>query len=520
MRTRKSIIALCLVLVAAMVSVAGSGAVVNRASAATVRNAGVLPSAGCGSSSVREGEATLTTMSGGVSRTYIRRVPAAHDGVTPRPLIIDLHGLYQGAALQERNSDWAPRGSRRHRRRLSPRDRLDLEHRGRVARRRVLRTTARRDRSRAVHRHEPRRRRRLLARCLPDFGDRLHLCRSHRGRRADRGDLHARPVAHRRVRFPRSRSTGRSTTGSGTRRSPGKVAAWAARNGCGATPTTETVPGDDVVNITKFTYDCPASAEVEFYSIENGGHAWPGSEFSRAIEAAVGYTTFAINATDLIWDFFRTPPAPSRHRDVHGAAVGGARCLSVAHRRGQREVGRRSRAHRGGRVGRGRHGRACQSRHRRPRSRTTDRSGSPSAGRRPRRPASMPRPQPGVSTATPSTTWVDGSWPASCSWLRSGGCKEHRERRTRIVACAARADRVARRDRRALSRRRVERAGVRRPLRRLPEHREHCSKARSSLVFENDARAAVLPSRSVLAPARCSATTRMRSTTPRPFVPT
>ena len=53
------------------------------------------------------------------------------------------------------------------------------------------------------------------------------------------------------------------------------------------------VPGDAVVNITKFTYDCPASAEVEFYSIENGGHAWPGSEFSRAIEAAVGYTTFA-----------------------------------------------------------------------------------------------------------------------------------------------------------------------------------------------------------------------------------
>ena len=66
------------------------------------------------------------------------------------------------------------------------------------------------------------------------------------------------------------------------------------------------MPGDDVVNITKFTYDCPASAEVEFYSIENGGHAWPGSEFSRAIEAAVGYTTLAINATDLIWDFFRS----------------------------------------------------------------------------------------------------------------------------------------------------------------------------------------------------------------------
>ena len=127
------------------------------------------------------------------------------------------------------------------------------------------------------------------------------------------------PVARRRVRFPRSRSTGRSTIWVGYASIPGKVAAWAARNGCGATPASAPVPGDAVVNITKFTYDCPESAEVEFYSIENGGHAWPGSEFSRAIEAAVGYTTFAINATDLIWDFFRSASTPSRHRDVHGA---------------------------------------------------------------------------------------------------------------------------------------------------------------------------------------------------------
>ena len=102
----------------------------------------------------------------------------------------------------------------------------------------------------------------------------------------------------------------------------------------------------------------------------------------------------------------------------------------------------------------------------------------------------MPRPQPGVSTATPSTTWVDGSWPASCSWPRSGGCKEHRERRTRIAARAARADRVAPRDRRALPRRRVERTGVRRPLRRLPEHRAHARGRARRSMFESDPRAA------------------------------
>ena len=36
-----------------------------------------------------------------------------------------------------------------------------------------------------------------------------------------------------------------------------------------------------------------------------GGHAWPGSEFSRAVAAVVGYTTFDINATELAWSFFQ-----------------------------------------------------------------------------------------------------------------------------------------------------------------------------------------------------------------------
>ena len=271
-----------------------------------------------------------------------------------------------------------------------------LEPRGRVARRRVLRTQcSTRLEAAAVHRHEPRLRRRLLTRCLPDLGDRLHLCGSHRGRRADRGDLRAVGLRTGTSGSRCSRSTGRSTTGSGTTSIPGKVAGVGRTQRLRRDADHRAVPGDAVVNITKFTYDCPDSAEVEFYSIENGGHAWPGSEFSRSIEAAVGYTTFAINATDLIWDFFRSHQLHPDIATYTARLLGGARCLSVAHRRGQREVGRRSRAHRGERVGRGRRRRAGPA-HAAPRPRTTDRSGSPSAGRRPRRPASMPRPQPGV----------------------------------------------------------------------------------------------------------------------------
>jgi polyhydroxybutyrate depolymerase len=305
-RTRKSIIALCLVLVAATVTVAGSGAVVNRASAATVRNAGVLPSAGCGSSSVRAGQETITTMAGGAARTYIRRVPATHDGVSPRPLVIDLHGLYQGAALQEQNSDWAPRADRDGMVVVYPQgiDSIwdigvgspDVAYFGQLL-----------DETEAALCIDTNRvyvdgfslGAFLTSAIVCTYADRIAAVAPIAGIYMPSGCTPARPV-------PALTIHGTLDNWVGYRSIPGNVAAWAARNGCGASPTTAAVPGDAVVNITKFTYDCPESAEVEFYSIENGGHAWPGSEFSRTIEAAVGYTTFAITATDLIWDFFRS----------------------------------------------------------------------------------------------------------------------------------------------------------------------------------------------------------------------
>ena len=306
MRTRKSIIALCLVLVAATVSVAASGAVVNRASAATLRNAGVLPSAGCGTSSVRAGEETLTTVAGGVSRTYIRRVPAAHNGVNPRPLVVDIHGLYQGAVLQEQNSDWAPRADRDGIVVVYPQGVDSIWNIG-VGSSDVAYFGQMLDEIEAALCIDTNRiyvdgfslGAFLTSAIICTYGDRIAAVAPVAGINVPGGCAPARPVPVLTIHGTLDNWVGYTSI-------PGKVAAWAARNGCGATPTTAAVPGDAVVNITKFTYDCPDSAEVEFYSIENGGHAWPGSEFSRRIEAAVGYTTFAITATDLIWDFFRS----------------------------------------------------------------------------------------------------------------------------------------------------------------------------------------------------------------------
>ena len=53
------------------------------------------------------------------------------------------------------------------------------------------------------------------------------------------------------------------------------------------------------------TYPCPAGAAVEFYIVEGGGHSWPGSKFSEEIAPVTGPTTFEVNATDVIWQFFR-----------------------------------------------------------------------------------------------------------------------------------------------------------------------------------------------------------------------
>ncbi len=78
---------------------------------------------------------------------------------------------------------------------------------------------------------------------------------------------------------------------------PANVQAWAVKNGCNPASTDTQVTAHVILR----TYRCPPGAAVEFYIVLGGGHAWPGSQFS----AIKGPSTNEINATDLIWDFFR-----------------------------------------------------------------------------------------------------------------------------------------------------------------------------------------------------------------------
>jgi polyhydroxybutyrate depolymerase len=80
---------------------------------------------------------------------------------------------------------------------------------------------------------------------------------------------------------------------------PATVRGWATLNGCEDTAEDERV-SDEVL---RRRFDCPDEAPVEFLIVEGGGHSWPSSEFSRSIERIVGPTTFDIDASQEIWDF-------------------------------------------------------------------------------------------------------------------------------------------------------------------------------------------------------------------------
>lgn len=75
---------------------------------------------------------------------------------------------------------------------------------------------------------------------------------------------------------------------------------WAAADGCNAMPQQA-----DRGGYLLTTYDCPTPRGVALYAVKDGGHAWPGGrKGSRRGDAP----SEAIDATDVIWDFFVAHP--------------------------------------------------------------------------------------------------------------------------------------------------------------------------------------------------------------------
>ena len=88
---------------------------------------------------------------------------------------------------------------------------------------------------------------------------------------------------------------------------PRVTADWAGRNHCAPTPVESRVAPD----VTRREYTtCVSRAPVVLYTIEGGGHTWPGGAAAYLPEWFVGTTTQSIDASSIMWEFFSRHPKP------------------------------------------------------------------------------------------------------------------------------------------------------------------------------------------------------------------
>ena len=88
---------------------------------------------------------------------------------------------------------------------------------------------------------------------------------------------------------------------------PAWTARSAARNGCRPSPVESVIATD----VTRIEYPgCVGAAAVVLYRVEGGGHAWPGGK--PMAEWFVGRTSNGVDATAVMWQFFREHPLAAK----------------------------------------------------------------------------------------------------------------------------------------------------------------------------------------------------------------
>jgi polyhydroxybutyrate depolymerase len=90
---------------------------------------------------------------------------------------------------------------------------------------------------------------------------------------------------------------------------------WASLDGCPAKPETSNEPDRDPSDGTKVRRErfanCSNGSEVDLYTVEGGGHTWPGG-WQYLPELVIGKTSKDIDASETIWAFFKSLPRSKR----------------------------------------------------------------------------------------------------------------------------------------------------------------------------------------------------------------
>lgn len=96
---------------------------------------------------------------------------------------------------------------------------------------------------------------------------------------------------------------------------PAAARFWAMRNGFNpkGRPSVSYLPDadtEDLLRIQKTEYRAPRG-DVRLYTVEGGGHTWPGG-LQYAPDYMVGHTTQELDTVKVMWDFFRKHPKATR----------------------------------------------------------------------------------------------------------------------------------------------------------------------------------------------------------------
>ena len=305
-----------------------------------VASADPTPSSGCGAAAAAPVSLERRTIAA-LDRWYLLTVPAAHDGSAPLPLVLDFHGLSEGAEVHTRTSGLSPyaeahdfiavfpngTGNPVHWDvNLDPTANEDLVYINALLDQLEAELCVDTSRVYATGLSNGA----LMSSAIAcSISERFAAVAPVAGINAPDGCAPARPMpvlAFHGTEDPILLFNGGvgsrlgSVLGGGTPDTtplpeadlngegyPANAAAWAARNGC-AKASTDTKPTPTVI---ERTWDCPEGAVVVFDILVGGGHSWPGSEFMESIGAIVGPTDMSIDGTDRIWRFFQRFALPA-----------------------------------------------------------------------------------------------------------------------------------------------------------------------------------------------------------------